>query len=118
MEKSHKNLKVWQTAMELIKMVYTETAKLPREERFGLAQQMRRAAVSIASNIAEGAARKGTKEAVQFFLISRGPISELDTQICICEELHYFDQPIVSSLTSLLERADLLLSGLIRYRRG
>jgi len=116
MEKAHKNLKVWQKAIELVKMIYLETNKLPQEERYGLTQQMRRAVVSIPSNIAEGAARKGAKEAIQYFIISRGSISELDTQITICKKLNYFDSSTISRLTSALEGVDSLLSGLTRYR--
>lgn len=82
---NHKDLKVWQEAVELSVICYDVTSRFPREEQFGLVSQMRRAAISIASNIAEGAARTGSKEFIQFLYISLGPASELDTQIEIAK---------------------------------
>jgi len=78
---NHKDLKVWQEAVELSVICYDVTSRFPREEQFGLVSQMRRAAISIASNIAEGAARTGSKEFIQFLYISLGSASELDTQM-------------------------------------
>ena len=117
MEKAHKKLKVWQETIQLVKMIYLETKKLPKEEKWGLVQQMRRSAVSILSNIAEGCARQGNKEGIQFLTIARGSISELDAQIEICLALKFFEPSSVSRLTSTLETVESLLSGLIRYRR-
>ncbi len=116
MEKAHKRLDVWLEAISLVKMVYLETQNMPIDELYGLTSQMRRAAVSIPSNIAEGAARKGGKESAQFFNIARGSISELDTQIILCTELKLLGPSAVSHLTSTLEKVDSLLNGLIRYR--
>jgi len=79
--RSHKDLDVWKAAIRLAKAVYDLTGTFPRREVFGLAAQMRRSSVSIASNIAEGAARQGNKEFVQFLYVSLGSASELDTQI-------------------------------------
>jgi four helix bundle protein len=73
--KSHEDLEVWQVAVALAKQLYELTAASPREERFGLTAQLRKSAVSIPSNIAEGAARQGTKESVQFLYISAGSAS-------------------------------------------
>ena len=87
--RSHHQLHVWQEAMTLVKMVYTATSTFPQSEIYGLTSQMRRASVSIPSNIAEGAARTGTKEFLQFLSISRGSLSELETQILIAKELDY-----------------------------
>lgn len=81
MGKPHENLEAWKFAMQLVKAVYELTADFPTEERYGLAQQMRRAAVSIPSNIAEGAGRNGTKEYLHFIGIARGSLSELETQL-------------------------------------
>lgn len=78
---SHKDLKVWQEAVQLSVVCHYVTSRFPREEQFGLVSQMLRAAISIASNIAEGAARTGSKEFIQFLYISLGSASELDTQI-------------------------------------
>lgn len=87
MEKAHKRLKAWQESIELVKIVYKVTADLPSNEKYGLVSQMRRASISIPSNIAEGTARQGGKESLQFFTIARGSLSELDTQVELCKTL-------------------------------
>lgn len=117
MEKSHKKLKVWQEAIDLVTSVYHVTEKFPDNEKFGLTNQMRRAAVSIPSNIAEGAARQGTKDAIQFFVISRGSLSELDTQLEIVSRLQFIMKQDVEQIQKQIDTVDALLSGLIRYRR-
>ena len=81
MGKPHEQLEAWRFAMQLVKAVYQMTSIFPAEERYGLAQQMRRAAVSIPSNIAEGAGRNGVKEFLNFIGISRGSLAELETQL-------------------------------------
>ena len=87
--KPHEQLDAWKVAMQLVKSVYQLTAVFPAEERYGLAQQMRRAAVSIPSNIAEGAGRNGVKEYVQFIGIARGSLAELETQLQIAVMLGF-----------------------------
>lgn len=77
--KSHKNLDVWNKAIDFSETIYMITKDYPREEIYGLISQMRRAVVSISANISEGAARKSTKEFIQFLYIARGSASELDT---------------------------------------
>lgn len=91
MVKSHKDLKVWQESMFLVKDIYEITNSLPADERFTLGQQMRRCAISIPSNIAEGAGRRGNKEWTRFLYISLGSLSELETQIDIAKMLGYID---------------------------
>ena len=81
MGKPHEQLEAWKFSMQLTKAVYQLTAGFPVEERYGLAQQMRRAAVSIPSNLAEGAGRNGAKEFLNFIGISRGSLAELETQL-------------------------------------
>lgn len=81
MGKPHEQLEAWKFAMQLVKAVYELTADFPAEERYGLSQQMRRAAVSIPSNIAEGAGRNGAKEFLNFIGIVRGSLAELETQL-------------------------------------
>jgi four helix bundle protein len=88
-KRKHHNLKAWQEAMQLVKDVYTVTISFPKEESYGLTSQIRRAAVSIPSNIAEGAARTGTKEFLRFLSIARGSLSELETQIILAKELSF-----------------------------
>lgn len=118
MEKAHKGLASWRTAMDLAKEIYAATALLPREERYALASQLKRAAVSVPSNIAEGAARSSPKETLHFFIIARASLSELDTQVTLCSEIGLLSQETCSSLERLIERTDSLLSGLIRHRRN
>lgn len=87
--RKHHNLHVWQVAMDLVQDIYKITAQFPQEEMYGLTSQMRRSAVSIPSNIAEGAARTGSKEFLHFLSIARGSLSELETQLQISKRLGY-----------------------------
>jgi four helix bundle protein len=84
---SYRDLSVWQRAMELVVVVYRLTAKLPREEIYGLRAQLQRASVSIPSNIAEGHARESTREYLRYLLVSRGSLAELETQLLLCLQL-------------------------------
>ncbi len=88
MLKSHKDLIVWQKALELVKVIYVSTRELPREELYGLSIQMRRAAVSIPSNISEGQQRKNIREFLQFLRIAYGSAAELETQLLIASDLY------------------------------
>ena len=111
MKRKHHGLLVWQESMELVQDIYAATVSFPKEECYALTNQMRRAAVSIPSNIAEGAARTGKKEFLHFLSIARGSLGELETQIMISDKLGYF-----SVNTNLLGRVDKvygLLGGLI-----
>ncbi len=84
---SHYRLRVWRDAIELVGQIYQLSARLPDGERFGLVAQLRRSAVSVASNIAEGAGRGGGAELIRFLKIARGSLMELDTQLLICRRL-------------------------------
>ena len=86
---SHKDLDIWKRSIDLVVETYKITATFPDSEKFGLTNQMRRASVSVPSNIAEGSARKSSKEYLQFLYISQGSLSELDTQYIIAERLKY-----------------------------
>ena len=99
MKRKHHNLKAWQEAMQLVKDVYAVTVSFPKEESYGLTSQIRRTAISIPSNIAEGAARTGTKEFLRFLSIARGSLSELETQIILAKELNF-----MKSNNELLEK--------------
>ncbi|MDX2433890.1 MAG: four helix bundle protein [Desulfobacterales bacterium] len=99
MKRKHHNLKVWQEAMQLVKAVYAATTSFPKEESYGLTSQIRRAAISIPTNIAEGAARTGTKEFLRFLSIADGSLSELETQIILAKELNF-----MKSNNELLEK--------------
>ena len=83
-DKPHKNLKVWILSMSLCRRIYKACQELPSNEKYGLASQVKRAAISIPSNIAEGAARSSKKEFVQFLSIAQGSLAELDTQLELC----------------------------------
>lgn len=99
------------------RVVYKITSELPANEKYGLVLQMRRAVVSIPSNIAEGSARQVNKESIQFFTIARGSLSEIDTQVELCKSLGLLSSSSISLLMSHIETVDALLSGLIRYKR-
>ncbi|MEH6679609.1 MAG: four helix bundle protein [Sediminicola sp.] len=90
--KSHKDLKVWQEAMNLVVDIYSLTSLFPNSEQYGLSTQMRRCSVSIPSNIAEGAGRRGSKELCKFLYISQGSLAELETQIEIASRLGYISE--------------------------
>ena len=87
----HKDLDVWKKGMELVERVYSMSRAFPDSERFGLTSQIRRAAVSIPSNIAEGAARKSDKELLQFLSIAIGSLAELETQYLIAIRLGFLE---------------------------
>tara|TARA_R110002050_G_scaffold293182_1_gene449335 strand:+ start:6630 stop:6983 length:354 start_codon:yes stop_codon:yes gene_type:complete len=87
--KSHKDLKVWQESMNFVVEAYKISENFPKSELYGLVSQMRRAAVSIPSNIAEGAGRKGEKEFIRFLYIALGSLSEIETQLEIAFRLNY-----------------------------
>ena len=86
---THKDLDVWKISMDFVVDIYKLTQNFPHDEKFGLTSQLRRAAVSVPSNIAEGAARKGAKEYIQFLYVALGSIAEIDTQLIIAERLGY-----------------------------
>ena len=110
--RSHKRLDVWKKAMQLVKGIYRITAKFPDEEKYGLTSQMRRSAVSVPSNIAEGAARSGKKEFLRFLYIARGSLSELETQVLIAIELTYITEE--KDIADDIETVFAMLSGLIK----
>ena len=117
MEKPHKKLDVWNLSMELVKQVYEITGSFPQHEIFALTSQIRRAAVSIPSNIAEGAARQTTRELVNFLHIAQGSLSELDTQLDISCGLKYMKEAERQALDNLMVRIDKMLSGLISSKK-
>jgi len=115
--KTHKSLDVWQVAVKLAEDVYGVTRRFPKQELFGLTTQMRRCAISVASNIAEGAARQGDKEFVQFLYVAAGSASELDTQLEIAKRVAVGDPQELGRLQSEVERISMMLRGLIRSVR-
>jgi len=111
MKRKHHDLQVWQLGMELVKHVYEITSRFPDSEKYGLCSQMQRAAVSIPSNIAEGAARTGHREFLHFLSIARGSLCELETQLMISESLGY--TPDVSAVMLDINELFAKLSALI-----
>ena len=116
--RSHKDLIVWQKSMALVRRLYEVTRLFPHEEMFGLVSQMRRAAVSIPSNIAEGYGRIYDKERVNFLSIALGSASELETQLMISADLGYVNDADGTELSSLNNEVILMLSSLIKGMRG
>jgi four helix bundle protein len=110
MVRPHYNLQAWIAAMALVKGVYKLTGEFPKEEVYGLVSQMRRAAVSIPSNLAEGAARNGAKEFIQFLGVAKGSLSELETQLLISAELGYL--PREHEIFEKVEEVARLVAGL------
>ena len=108
----YKDLLVWRKGIDLVKEIYRMTKAFPADERFGLVSQMRRAAVSIPSNIAEGQARKTTGEFVQFLSQAEGSLAELDTQLILAVELGYSNTTQVASATGLVSELKRMLNAL------
>ena len=112
--KTHKDLDVWKDSIEFVTMIYRITSDFPKNEMYGIASQMRRAATSIPSNIAEGAARKSSNEFRQFLYISLSSAVEIDTQLIIAQNLGFVKSETVRKITHDLDSISRRLQGLIR----
>jgi len=110
--RTHRDLDAWKEGVLLAQKVYKVTEALPDQERYGLTAQMRRAAVSVPSNIAEGAARASRKEFAQFLHHALGSLAELDTQLVLAEKLGWMGE---SGITADVERVRMVIYGLIRH---
>ena len=108
----HKDLEAWKKSIELVTRIYEVTKSFPEEEKYGIITQIRRAAVSIPSNIAEGAARNSNKEMCYFINIALGSLAELETQLIISEKLHYFND---TELYQQINKVMSLIVGLKKY---
>jgi four helix bundle protein len=118
MEKPHKKLDTWREAVKLTLSVYHATDSFPREHRFALTDQIHRATLSVASNIAEGAARQTRKEFANYLHIAQASLSELDTQLEIAKKLKFLSGEQWSKLDTQMNHIDKLLSGLIKYLKS
>lgn len=116
--RAHKKLDVWKESIALATLIYQVTEKFPKDERFGLTSQMRRAVVSIPSNIAEGAARVSAREFAQFLKIAGGSLSELDTQIEIAINLTYISEETKQDVDSRICSISRKLAGLIKQTKA
>jgi len=110
--KSYKDLLVWQKSLVMVKLIYELTCSFPPDERFGLVTQMRRAAVSVPSNIAEGQSRHTSGEFIQFISHAEGSLTELDTQVMIAIELGFCGSSQAEGLLSLIDELQRMLNGL------
>ncbi|HEY6046090.1 MAG TPA: four helix bundle protein [Pyrinomonadaceae bacterium] len=111
----HEKLDVWKKAIEFVIAIYKETETFPRDEKFGLNSQLKRAAVSIPANIAEGAARRSNKEFLHFLSNAQGSASEVDTELLIAHRLEYLSQPKYKDLIGKLDEIGRMLTGLSQY---
>jgi four helix bundle protein len=119
MIKDYKDLDVWKKSIDLVKQVYLVTKDFPKEEIYGLTNQIRRAAVSVASNIAEGKGRYSKKEYTQFLHIALGSVAELETQIIIAKELSYIkNETIEKDLFEKMNHTTRMLRSLIKKLRN
>jgi len=112
--KKFTDLKVWQQARGLAKQTYNVTMTFPREEQFGLASQMKRAAVSVPSNIAEGFKRDTMKDKIRFYVQAYGSLTELQNQVIIANDVGLIDDGMENGLMEFSDRVYALLTGLIR----
>ncbi|MGD0515985.1 MAG: four helix bundle protein [Thermoguttaceae bacterium] len=110
--RDYRDLIVWQKAIDLVEAVYQATTAFPREEVYGLTFQVRRAAVSVPSNIAEGHGRTSTRDFLNFLSIAHGSLKEVETQLVIAERLKYMNQRVKESLLERSTEVGRLISGL------
>lgn len=113
--RTHKDLEIWKLGIDLVDLVYSVTGCFPKDEVYGLTAQMRRAAVSIPSNISEGAARNSKKEFIQFLYIGLASLAELETQIVIAERLKYIRSP---ELPLLVDKLRPKIINFIKYMKS
>ena len=118
MFRSYRDLQVWQLAMELVKQVYVATATFPKEELYGLTNQLRRCSISIPSNIAEGHARESSKEFLHHLSFAMGSLAEFETQVTLAGELHYISAATVNDLLAASDQLGRKLRGLQKSIRA
>lgn len=109
---SYRELEVWQKSMNLVEFCYKITGEFPKEELYSLTNQIRRAAVSIPSNIAEGQSRWSTKEFLRFLSIAKGSLSELETQLILAQRLNYLSETALNEIIELTNEIGKMISGL------
>jgi four helix bundle protein len=117
MERPYKKLDLWNVAMEVVFDVYKLTKDFPVHERYGLVDQLRRAAVSVPSNIAEGSSRNTRKEFANFLYMAQGSLSELDTQLEIAKGLGYIASGEFANIQEKIDRVGKMITGLIKKQR-
>ena len=113
--KSFTDLDAWKEGHKLVLLIYLTTKNFPKEELFGLTSQIRRAAVSITSNITEGFSRKSSKEKIQFYLVARGSLMEIQSQLLIARDLKYLNKENFNKIAEQSVKVSRLINGLIKY---
>lgn len=113
----HEKLDLWKKSVDLSVAIYKITEQFPREERFGLVSQIRRASVSIAANVAEGAARRTSKEFLNFLSIAQGSASELETELLIARRLEFLSTEDFATLVDQIDEIGRMITGLSNYLR-
>jgi len=113
---NHKKLTVWKKSKELVKQIYVLTGNFPSEEKFGMVSQLQRAAISVPSNISEGASRRSKTERERFYEIARSSLVEIDTQIEISLDIEYLDTEDIDELTQLANQVFAMLSAMMRTK--
>ncbi len=111
------DLDAWKEARALVKIVYTCTERFPKEEVYGLQSQIKRAAISIPSNIAEGCGRNHPKDTMRFYYIARGSAYELETQLYLSLDLNFITETDLNTMLEKLKKIRILLAGLINYQK-
>ena len=114
----HEKLEAWSKSVDFVVAIYQVTESFPKEEKFGLTSQIRRAAVSVPTNIAEGAARQSEKEFTHFLSHAQGSASELETELIIAHRLGYIGENQFIELRSSLERIGRLMTGLVQHLKN
>lgn len=113
--KDYKNLDVWRQGLKTTRLVYENTRQFPKDEIYGLTSQMRRAGVSVLSNIAEGCGRGQHKDRLRFFYISRGSLYELESQLLIAQDLGYIGMSMFELTNTNIQKTKMILHGFISY---
>jgi len=116
--KRHTDLEVWKKSRELVSCIYTLSGNFPKEESYGLTNQMHRCAVSVPSNIAEGVGRNIAKDSIHFFFISKGSLYELETQLYLSFDLQYITENILNETLLKIHECLKLLNDFINYYKN
>lgn len=114
-EKNYKNLDVWKEARKLVSLIYVLTNEFPEDEKFGLTSQIKRAVISVPSNIAEGMGRNSSKETRQFFYIAKGSLYEIETQIYLALDLGFIQEKKAEQIFTQIITVRKLIIGFIKY---
>ncbi len=115
---THKDLDIWKEGIKLVEKIYKLTENFPDNEKFGIVLQMQRSAVSIPTNIAEGAARQSIKEFIQFLYIALGSLSELETLLIITDKLNYVAKKEYNEIFEEIEKLRRMILNFIKYQKG